>query len=439
MSPAFFHSTATNRLICVMLFLLAIRCLDSSAYRAASAPGGLFGIDFAPAYSAAARLNGGRPLYIPEDNSATPLYQFVSSPLIPMLLRPIARLSPDNATRIWALINVLLLTLAVFLFCVATRIRPLDQPVPVLLMLFTGFRFWPTTVELGIGNSDIVILFLASAMFVCARSQRWFLFAFFIALGALTKTWMIGSLFYLIVRRQWAAAFAAAGFFAGIGALLFAAVGWGELPVLWRLTHLYSAQPLIVSNSVVGIAHLYFRANGIITPLIDNPALCTVVVAAGYGLLVAGLAAIWLRAPRMDEWELNVALGLTLMALILGCPVSHQYYYVLALPLIWLLLNPPDTGRGRLLPCVAFIIYLALSVPSPSLNPVPAADQHGIRSLGVGVTFFAGLSLWTFGLFTVVRGLWAPSAETGMDSAPATRDNPIPDPGLSPGAVPASK
>jgi hypothetical protein len=437
MSFKFLQTMGGSRILCVMLLFLAVRCLDSSAYHSAASPGGLFSVDFAPAYDAAARLNAGKPLYIPEQNPATPLYQFVSSPMLPILLRPLARLSLVQATCIWAAVNVLLLTASVFLCAWAARVHLLDHPVPALLMLFTGFRYWPTTVELGIGNSDIVILFLASAIFVCSRYRRWFLFAFLVALAALTKTWMIGALFYLLVRRQWAAAFAGVGFFAVIGALLFAAVGWGEFPVLCHLTQLYSAQPLIVSNSVAGFAHLYFRENGIISPLIDNPALSSAVFIAGYGFLVVGLAAIWLRAPRMNERELNVSLGLTFLALILGCPVSHQYYYVLALPLLWLLLIPADPVRGRLLQAVAFIIYIALSIPSPSLNPVPPADQHGIRSLGVGVTFFAGLLLWACGLFAAVRGLWATSIARTPDSSDGDYSN-LND-HLSPGIVPVRK
>jgi hypothetical protein len=411
------QNLGASRFLCAMLLFLAVRCLDTSAYHSAATPGGLFSVDFAPAYSAAARLNAGQGLYVPENDADKPLYQFVSSPLLPVLLRPLARLSLESATCIWAALNVVLLTLAVILYCWSAGIQPLDQPVPALLMLFTAFRFWPTTVELGIGNSDIVILFLASAMFVCGRYRRWFLFAFLVAIAALTKSWMIGAIFYLLVRRQWAAAFASVGFFAAIGALLFAWVGWGELPVLWHLTHLYSAQLLIVSSSVAGFARLYFRDNQIISPLINSPALWLAVLIAGYGFLVAGLASVWLRAPRMNEWELHVSLGLTLVALILGSPVSHQYYYVLALPLLWSLLIQQKSGRGLVLPAAAFVIYIALTIPSPALNPVPPADQSGIRSLSVGVTFLSGMLLWVCGLLAALRLLPATAAEPARDLA----------------------
>jgi hypothetical protein len=405
MSIKTIQAIGANRFLCSILLFLAIRCLDTSAYHAAAAPGGLFSIDFAPAYSAAARLNAGRDLYIPEERSATPLYQFVSSPLLPVLLRPLARHPLDAATRMWAAINVVLLTLAVILCAWAARIRPLEQPVPALVMLFTAFRYWPTTVELGIGNSDIVILFLASAMFVCSRFHRWFLFAFLVAIAALTKSWMIGAIFYLLVRRQWAAAAAGVGFFAGIGALLFGCVGWRELPVMLQLTHLYSTQLNIVSSSVAGFALLYFRQSHIISPLVNSAALWAAVLIAGYGFLVVGLASIWLRAPRMNEWELNVSLAMTFLALILGSPVSHQYYYVLALPLFWLLLYQPDGSRGLALPAIAFVLYMALTIPSPALNPVGPQYQSGIRSLAVGVTFLSGMALWACGLFAVMRGL----------------------------------
>jgi len=409
-----------TRILCAMVLLLALRCLDASAYRSAATPGGLFGVDFGPLYSASHRLNDGQPLYVPENNPDVLLCQYVSSPLLPVLVRPLARFSLDQATRLWAAADVVLLTLAMFLYWWGTGIRPLEDVVPVILILFTGFRCWPTTVELGIGNSDIVLLFLATGMFVCNRYCKWFLFALLVAIAALTKTWMIGALFYLLARRQWAAAFAGVGMFAAGAGLLFTWVGWSELPVLLHLTHLYSSQPTLVSSSVAGMAHMFFQQNLIISPLAVSPALSAATLVAGYGFLIAGLLFLWLRAPSMDEGQFQICLGLTFAALVLGCPVSHQYYFVLLLPLLWSLLIQPDAGRyGWPLPVAAFVIYLAFSVPTPSLNPVPAAYHHGIRSLAVGISFFSGMLLWACGLFAVARGLRAPAPAPGTATLPS--------------------
>jgi len=419
MTPKNKQTVIVGRILCAMVIFLGLRCLDAAAYRAAATPGGLFSIDFGPAYSAAQRLNAHQPLYIPENNPDVLLDQYVSSPLLPVLLRPIARHPLDQATRAWAAINVALLTAAVFLCCWGAGLRLLEDGALVLLMFFTGFRYWPTTIELGIGNSDMVLLFFAAGMFACNRYRKWLLFALLVALAALTKTWMIGALFYLLARREWKAAFAGVGFFAAGAAVLFTIVGWREMPVLWHLTRLYSAQPSLVSNSVAGIAGMFFRKNMSISPLVNSPVLWGAAMLIGYGFLIAGLMVVFLRAPSMDAWQLRVSLGLTVLALVLGCPVSHQYYFVLALPLLWALLIPPADGSGGWgIPVVAFLIYLAFSIPSPSLNPVPESYRHGIRSLEVGISFFSGMLLWACGLFAVMRGAAAPAVADRTAAAP---------------------
>jgi len=65
----------------------------------------------------------------------------------------------------------------VVLYCWATGVRILDDPVPVLLAVLTAFRYWPTVIELGTGNTDVLQLMLICGMLVCARYGRWILYA----------------------------------------------------------------------------------------------------------------------------------------------------------------------------------------------------------------------------------------------------------------------
>jgi hypothetical protein len=410
MKMSFNRSRLAEWILGAMVLIIALRCVDAAAYRAAAAPSGLFAVDFGAFYGAAHRLNAGEPLYAYKPGD--PLGPHVSSPLLPVLVRPLARMPEAAAARAWALVNVTLLTLAIFLYCWGAGINPLEQAAPVVLLVLTAFRFWPTTIELGIGNCDIVLLFLAAGMFVCNRYGKWMLFALLVAVAALTKTWMVGAVFYLLVRRKWGAALATFGFLAAGAAILFTLVGWSQLPAMLNITKAYSAQADLVSNSVLGMARLYFTKNLIISPLTVSPVLHLAVIVIGYGFLAAGLGCLWLRAPGMDEEQLRICLGMTLVALVLGCPVSHQYYFVLILPLLWsLLFRVPRGRRGWVVPVAAFLIYLVYTVPTPSLNPVPPQYHHGIRSLEVGTSFFFGMLLWTCGLFAVLRGLRVPSRE----------------------------
>ena len=414
------YSPVFNRVLAGIILFLALRFVDTAAYRSASNPGGLFACDFGALYAASHRLNEGQHLYLREAGQMD--YQYVSSPLLPILVRPLAKLPLVRATCAWAALNVVLMTLATLLYCWGARIRLLEQVGFVILILLTGFRFWPTTLELAIGNTDIVLLFLAAGMFVCNRYQKWFLFALLVAIGALTKTWMIGALFYLLVRRKWGAAFAGIGFFAAGLAILFSIVGWSEMPVLRHLTQSYSSQPDLVSNSVVGMARMYFSYNTIITPLVASSTFRMAFLVIGYGFLVGGLIYLWFVAPAMDEGQLQVTLGLTFTALVLGCPVCHQYYFVLVLPLLWSLLLPSGKGKVRWVLAIAvFFIYLAYTVPTPSLNPVPMEDRHGWKSLMVAASFFSGMLLWACGLWSVSRGFPVGQFAPALPDAPVER------------------
>lgn len=400
-----------TRIISAMVLILVLRCLAASAYRAAAAPGGLFSIDFGIYYAAAQRLNTGQPLYVREHGRMG--FQHVSSPLIPMLVQPLARRPLDEATRRWAAINVSLLCVALLLFSWGIGLKLLEDIGPVVLILFAGFRYWPTTIELGIGNSNVILLALLCGMFACDRFRKYFLFAFLVALAALTKTWMIGLVFYLLVRRKWLAAGASLAFFAAGLALLFARVGFSEWPAMLQVTREYSSQPMLVSNSVAGIARMFFTKNQVMPPLFVSPACWWAVMIVGYGILLSGLAGLWWRGDRLDDAQAPLGLALVVMALVLGSSVSHQYYFIFALPLICLLLVGPAAWEwGWGVPLAAFLIYLVFSVPTPSLNPVPEQYRHGLKSLLVATSFLAGMLLWMLGLCTVARGFFGRPART---------------------------
>jgi hypothetical protein len=392
-----------------MVLILAIKCLAAEAYRSAVAPGGIN--NFGEYEKAAQRLNDHHALYMPEQGPVL-LNQHVSSPLIPLLLRPIALLPFRTAFCVWVGLNIAILALAMGLYCWGVGLKVFDDAVAVLLILFTGYRYWPTVLELAMGNVDLLLLLLLCGMYVCDRFEKWIWMGVLAAVAGLTKTWMIGIIFYLIARRKWLAAFLSCLFFAAGIAAMFALIGWRELPQWLAITRRYSQQPLIVSHSVAGMARIYFATNPLITPLIISNPVHMAALVIGYGILVVGLLLLFWRGSEMSEYQGRLCLGLTALALVLGNSVSHQYYFVLALPLIWtLLIGSANSSPGWIVRLLAFLLYLVFSMPSPG-DPLPAALTHGIRSIEIATTFVSGMLLWGLGLFVVISQF--PPPEEGL-------------------------
>jgi hypothetical protein len=391
-----------QRLLAAMVLLLTVRFLATTAYRAAVSPSGLSGIDVRIIRDAAARLERQEPLYLPEETTGPGVVlksQFTCSPLIPILVRPLTRLPDERAASAWAAAEVGLLLLGMALFCWAAGVHPLDAPASTLLVLFTGFRFWPTVIELAFGNTHILLLTFTCGMLVCSRYQKWLLFAVLVALAALVKTWMLGMIFPLMVVRRWREAGTALALFLGGLAALFTVTGWNELPGFLAVTGAYATQSFLVSNSVAGMAGLFFADNAHMPAPFKNVWAWRAAMVGGYGVLVVGLAAMFVRGPRLRPVPLQLCVATSAVALILGTPVSHIYYFVIALPLLWMLLCvPPGAARPVVVPAIAFLTYLALSVPSPSMSPIPDGNRTGLNSLLVMLTFAPTLVLWLLGV-----------------------------------------
>ena len=134
------NGCSNSRLVRAMVLLLAFRSLGLIAYRSATSPGGLFpGPDFVTAQLAAKRLAGHEALYMHEEGPKL-LFQSVSSPLVPVLLRPLARMPAEKAFCFWAASNVAMLAGAVLLYYWGTGLKILEDVAPALLALFTAFR-----------------------------------------------------------------------------------------------------------------------------------------------------------------------------------------------------------------------------------------------------------------------------------------------------------
>jgi len=386
-----------------MLLMLVLRSLVGSTYRGATASTGIEGVDFRTTYMAAARLKAGEPLYLDEKEAKSGgnlICQFTCSPLIPMLFQPFVKQPWEQSMKIWAGINVTVLAVATFLFCWGSRVRILDNPAPALLVMFSAFRYWPTVIEVALGNTHLLLLGLVCGMIVCNRYQSWLAMAILVAIGALVKTWMIGMIFPFLVMRRWReAAVAVILFVIGLGVLCLFNGGTQTLAGFFAVTHAYSSEPGLISHSVSGLARQYFTENLLIAPLVKSQWAWFAAMLIGYGIIITGLAILFIRGRELDEKQRQLSIALSALALILGSPVSHIMYFPLALPTIWTLLCRPWPGRHSLAaPIAAFSMYLLLTIPWPCVTPVPESYRTGPRSLLLAMIFLPSASIWIYGV-----------------------------------------
>jgi hypothetical protein len=365
-----------------LAIILLARLLAAGAYREAVASGGLFGIDFEQYHSAAENVRRGRPVY------SGPLYPY--TPLVAIVMRPFASLPLDRAVRVWAATCVVMLAGAVALCAWANRVHPVRDAAVLVLMMLTAFRFWPTVIELAVGNVDMVLFLLLAGVYVSESRDRPVASAILIALGGLTKTWFVGLVVYLVLRRAWrAAGIAVAAYALGLAAM-FAALGWWQFPQFVAKTRAYSWQPNIIAMSVPGMARLYLCENPLVTPVVNTPRVAALLAVAGVCSL--GVALLWAgRRLGGRPGDRGVLLGLTVVTMLLAMPVSHLPYYVLALPAIWTLLV---TRRDAWAFGLATIAYVTLSLPSPFIAPIREANRFFPGSLWIGTPFVAGVLLW---------------------------------------------
>ncbi len=363
-------------------------------------------MDFASFYTAAQRLNAGHPLYQPHLNPALGGSLYVYSPLLALLMRPLAHFSFHTATKAWFFVNAASLILAVLLYGLAARISWRKSSLLAILLL-VSFRFWDTTMNFGLGQSNSLMLVLIAAMLWADSRGRWWLMGALIALAALFKVWLIGLVLYLLLRRRWQeAAFGIGAFLVALGGL-FSIVGWPELPSYLHCMVQAKAfgEKHAVMNSIVGFADLHLRTNPIVSPLVNSQFGYAVFAAACILGLIWGFAAIWQALRNPTPLQARLSFGLVLVSILLLLPSYENGYSVYCFPLLWTLLGSPD-GDGKrslrvshLMLAGGIIFYLIWSRSWPVYAPFPPAYQHGLRSLIVSMSFYGTVFIWGIGLF----------------------------------------
>ncbi len=372
-----------------LFLLLLVWLLTTAAYKGAVNVGtGITGIDFTIFYHAAQRLAAHQPLYQPHGE----LYAY--SPLFAIALRPLALLSLSQAVKAWFFFSALCLIGSVFVYASAARMTTRDTAL-VGLMMLVGFRCWPTTMNFGLGQANLLLVLLLCGMYWADSRARWTLFAVLVALAALVKIWMLGFLIYLVVRRQWRAVGLCVALFAASLTVLFSLVGWREWGPFVQAGLLTGRQVLRISvtHSLYGFALLHLHSNPLMAPLVPGKVGFYVFLALGAAVIGYGLLLLWKRSAAPGSRDARLALGLVAVSALLLLPPCQNEYLVLCLPALWTLLTLPEPG-ARHAAALGVVVYFLLSRGWAPYAPLPPAYQHGLKSLLVSMNFYALTILW---------------------------------------------
>jgi hypothetical protein len=347
-------------------------------------------------YRAASALIHGQSVYsMKTEGDPTYLY----TPILALLLRPMTRYSPEGSAKIWFVICLSCLLLAIFFHGKSAGLT-LDNSAEIAVMLFVGFHFVPTQMDLGIGQVQMPMLALLCAAYWADRRGRLYVLATLIAAAALIKTWMLGVLLYLLLRRRprefvWGCIVFAAGVVAA-----FSAVGWSEFRpfVAATLSATHSHWALSNMNMAIGeFARMHFANNIYVQPLVDSRIAFVAFVIGAYAVVIAGLALAFSR-PKDAERNRPIGLGLVMLSILLILPLYEQLYCVLLLPVFWSFL----TGRrGIVLAIFTLPIFWVYTHMFGSYAPFPAWQRHGIGSLVPSAFALGTVVLWLMSIFLV--------------------------------------
>ncbi len=383
-----------RRIVAVFLLLVLIRLVVGSAYHAAVANPG---VDIKIYHRAAERLNQGLPLY-----QAEPFNGYVYTPALALALQPLAAQGESTTVKAWALVNCGFLLLAVGLFCWAVRLT-FAQVALIALLILVSFRYWPTTTNLWLGQTNLMLLALLGGMLAAQSRRCWWLVGALIAVAAVMKTWMIGLVVYLLIQRQWKAALVCGGVVVACVVGLFSVVGWGEWSEFAAVTFGNSVQADKVSHSWLGAARLHLTDMGPMPAKVASPVYFWAALAVGAVVLGLPMLYLLLRRPAAGDEELHLRLTLVMATMLLAMPLCHREYLVLLLPLFWCLFTlPRSPGRWRIAVfIVTACVYLTFTRGWPD-NGFGPEHATGWRSLMVSGHFVFTLLLWLAGVGTLV-------------------------------------
>ena len=377
-------------------------------------PATIKGGDFGDYLAAAQAIDSGRSPYA--------VGQYVYPPPLALVLAPFAHASFMVLWKAWTAIMVgaMFTGIAAFLLTVWNRLASWVRPVAFAICAFTMFAlYYPVRRELVYGQADVFVFALVALSALAAVRSRVAARGALIGAAGLVTVWPWALLLVFFQRgslRRFRG-LTAALLVALLAPLTAAAFGAAGLHGFLKNDITQGGQHS-VSDSVWVIPELLFSHSGLAQPLVASAGL-RVALTGMLAAWVLGLLVIAMRTagdPALGTWNV-------LFCILLLMPLSHRFYVLCVLPLLWwwlaaltsqkpvtriagvvspvlvlwwvtLTFNWPNNGDSPALSAVLYCVPFVADLVACTFSVIAAWDLSRSQELGQPASLFVGLSHW---------------------------------------------
>jgi hypothetical protein len=360
--------------------------------------------------------------YAPGD-PLLPVY-YVYAPIFAMTLVPLTVVPLETANLIWGVLNTALLFGAIYAFLRFAEERA--TPLKVLLLTTAASLSSVVRLELYWGQADILLLFLLCAALWAGRARQSILAGALLAVACVIKPPMLILLVFLLWKREYRFALAAAGGFVLLllGPFLF--LGAGVLRDQLTIWSFWSSQYAAFNDneSVRGILAHFFTVNPYVRPVLVAPAL-----AVALWLLFAAAVALFIvarvRPQRLgSDTQSLIEVGLVVVGMLLVSPLTEYIYTtLLTAPLlvlyIFLSRQGIKTAPYQRLAVALTVIWALLCLPLYKVE-LTFANHMNLESSLTGLYMFLAVP-YLYAMFVILAMLVYAGTLIGVRGLP-TRD-----------------
>jgi Glycosyltransferase family 87/WD40-like Beta Propeller Repeat len=287
------------------------------------------------------------------------------TPITMLPIVPLAGFPVQTAKRIWLVLNLIFLTVTLWMLSRITRI----QMEYIAILMFLGYGSLSSNFRLG--QYYVFLLFLLTLAFYCLDRGKSAKSGFLCGVAFGLKLYGGPFLLYFLAKRNWKAVAGLLGAFAIAVVTAIVLFGWGDV-------HFYTTQ--ILPRSVAGeVIDPYAAGNGTLTSLLRhslvtepdlnphplwNAPLVFFFLRAFAALLILGCTLFGVAKGSKDSYRRDFA-WFMIAILLLSSSAASYTYILLLLPVVLLLEHAGPKER----------IFLAVSYVALNFFLLPSWEQ----------------------------------------------------------------